>query len=123
MNNAISALDLSTRNRNADDPKWVKENKEIEDTWNRVSDSFELTVTQVAIACSPNTYDAMQEFYALASKCAGLLLQSRIGEASKNYHDLKRKSYAVIHAIRRELGIEVPPQSTESSAGPNNALR
>src|ERR1035437_4359230 len=30
MNNAISALDLSTRNRNADDPKWVKENRSEE---------------------------------------------------------------------------------------------
>lgn len=119
IDNCISALDVSTRNRNDDDPKWLEENRQVEQAWNRAADGYELTLIQIEITCSSNTIGAMHEFHEQASDCARFLLQSRIGEAQRHYRDLSVKRVAVIRALRSELGFETKHQSTESSAGPS----
>ena len=67
----------------------------------------------MAIVCEEKTYDVVSAFSEMAEKCAGLLAQNRGSEATPLFLDLERRHYAVINALRRELGIEeTTPQYT-----------
>lgn len=89
-------------------PSWYEEKSERLKRWRDASAEFDETRVKVSIACGMETVRTFYEFGSLMNVTSGALIKNGAEAYAKSQPDIAKKSFAVMAAVRKELGIDGP---------------
>jgi hypothetical protein len=87
-------------------PSWYEEKNERLKRWRDASAEFDETRVKVSIVCGTETVTTFYEFGSLMNVTLGALLKNGAEAYAKSQPDIAKKSFAVMAAVRKELGID-----------------